>query len=302
MIHFLSEYYIGSYLEEKNNEYSTYCLGKTTHIGYYYWILKNLGCNNINLCLNLNEISAGDIVFFYHENHDGVSPYKFSELEFIQNIVKIQIVGDTKLVEWADGHLINDTTYVDEYKNIFFINFPLPSNIKKFKPNWPPINFGTCSVEWGLDINFKKKKYIQKFKELNMNMIYEFEKNYMFKPIDVFFYLRNKKLHLNLKHTGEQKHPVRGYKHGNRLYQSFYMNVPAILNPETPILSIKKSEYDFLECNNIDEFIDKSEFLKNNEDFFNKMVSNCISRSTEHSHENIKSQFNKILSKFSIYV
>jgi len=295
MIHFLSEHYVCNYTEEKNNEYSKYCLGKTTHSGYYYWILKNLGIKNINLCLDLCEIKEGDIVFFYHENYVNSPEYKFKDLEYIKNITKIQIMGDTDKNIWADIYAINDLTYVNQNENIYFLNFPLPSNIRKMKANFPPITFGTCSTSWGLDTKFKKKKYIEKFKELNMNMIYEFETNYMRENIDVFFYLRNKQLHLHFDDMGEPKHPVRGYKHANRLYQSFYMNVPAILNPESALISVKKSEYDFLECNTIDDFIDKSIFLKNNEFFFKNMVDNCIARSEEHSHQAIKSQFEKIL-------
>lgn len=297
MIHFLSEYYVCNYKEEMNNEYSGFALGKTTHSSYYYWILKNLGVRDINLCLNINDIHDNDIVFFYCENYENSPPYKFSNLKYLKNVIKIQMMGDVDKIDWADGYLINDMSYINESERMFFIDFPLPSNIKRFDAQYPPRKFGTCCQRWNLNPHFYKKKYINKFKELNIDIIYEHETNYIRDPIDVFFFLRNKKHHLYINHDGSKLHPVKGFKHSNRLYQSFYMNVPALLNIETSLTCIRKSEYDFLEINSVDDFIDKSIFLKNNEDFFHKMILNCKMRSEEHSHLKIKNQFEYILSK-----
>ena len=271
MIYFLSEQPAPNYLNpEASDIYSTFSLGKISHIAYYYWILKNNGIDGVELVTDTSKMEDGDVVFFYQPDRDAiVKPY--TTLDIGKKITKIQVVGDTNLKVEADYYAINDPSFVDDRK--FYLPFPLPANmVSGFIPQWPPKVFGCACHEFNLHPDFFKKKYQREFAKMGIELYLEHKVNHITKPIDVHFFIRNPYLHLMMKHDGSPKHPVAGYKHPNRLYQSWIMGVPSIFNPNSAMDAVDKSRYSYLPAKNGDEFIYQANNLINDLDLWRHML------------------------------
>lgn len=290
-IYFLAKDIGKNYLQDPD-AYSRLCNGSFNHIVYYYWILKNnLRDENYNFFL-VDElpksINKKDIVIFYYDTSERVN---------FSNCTTVQSIGDKQIVKSAEYFITHNISMTN--KNTFFIHLPLPYNIKKQAPNFPPKTF----IGVGALHSFNKEITTTKFKEHCKGIGIDFtlitDKNYPYKNLDVFVFLRDINLP-NYKNTdGTPLHPAsiwspfngNTHRHANRLYQAWYMNTPLIHNKESSIENIVKSKYDILYAETPRELIMQMLFLRKNKDFFYSMVDNCRKREAENSHSVIVNQF-----------
>lgn len=294
-IYFLAKNTGKNYLQDPE-AYSRLCNGSFNHIVYYYWILKN---NLVDKKYNFflveklpSTINKKDIVIFYYDT---------SELVDFSNCISVQSIGDKPVVEKASFFITHNTSMVN--KNTFFIHLPLPYNLKKQLPNFPPKNF----VGVGAPHSFHKEIVTSRFKEhckaLGINFDIITDKNYPYKELDVFVFLRDINLPNYKNNDGSPLHPAaiwspfygNTHRHANRLYQAWYMNTPLIHNKESAIENIVKSKYDILYAETPKELILQMLYLKKNENTFYKMIENCKKREDENSHRVVVDQFKEMI-------
>jgi hypothetical protein len=117
--------------------------------------------------------------------------------------------------------------------------------------------------------------------------------------------LRDKNLCHYRKDNGELMHPSalwspitgKTHRHANRIYQSWFMNTPCILNRETTIEGILKSEYDVIFAETPSELFKKMLLLKKNKNLFKRMIDNCKRRSNENNYSTITNQYMEMFTK-----
>lgn len=278
-----------------NSEYSNLCNGNFHHVVYLFWVLKNNTDIDIKLVTNLpKSIKSSDIVFFHYESRQKIN---------FGNYKTIQIIGDFPILKEANYYITHNGQMKNQ--NTFFMYFPLPANIKRFKPVFPPKNFVGVGAEHSFNKEIMGKKFIESCKQYNINLEFITDKNYAYKNVDVFIFLRDKNLPNYKKDNGEPLHPSaiwspitgKTHRHANRLYQSWYMNTPCILNKEATIEPLIKTKYDALFAETPAELFCKMIFLQNNKEFFHKMIYNCKKRANENTHKKIALQFKRIISK-----
>jgi hypothetical protein len=73
------------------------------------------------------------------------------------------------------------------------------------------------------------------------------------------------------------------------------MGVPGIFSNHPSMTYIKQSEYDYLEANNREEFVDKCRLLKTNNEYYKQMIQNCDKRRNEFNNSLIIDQINNII-------
>ena len=286
-----------NYLECKD-EYSNLCNGNFHHIVYNYWILKNNLKNKkykIFLVTDLpKNIDKRDVVIFHHDTRNKIEIGKYKT---------VQIIGDFPEVEGVDYIVTHNELMVNS--RTFFIHFPLPVNIKKFKPKFPPVNFIGVGAAHSFNKDILTEEFVKNCKYYNINFQIITDKNYCDKPADVFVFLRDKKLPTYKKDDGSLLHPSaiwspitgKTHRHANRLYQAWYMNTPCILNKEATIEGIVKSKYDVLYAETPADLFAKMLLLKKNKLLFQKMIINCKKRSKENSHIAIVRQYKEMFKK-----
>lgn len=295
-IYFLAKNIGNNYLHDPQ-AYSRLCNGSFNHIVYYYWILKNNLCVGSKYEIFLvdelpSRVNSTDIVIFYYDTAEKV---RFNEC------ITIQAVGDKPII--AKSNFIITHNLAMKELNTFFIHLPLPYNIRKQTPSFPPKNF----VGVGALHSFNKEITSEIFKHqcrgqgINFELITD--KNFCDKNADVFVFLRDKNLPLYERDDGTPLHPAsiwspfKGdtHRHANRLYQSWYMNTPLIHNRESSIEAIVKSKYDILYAETPRELVLQMLFLQNNKTVFNKMIETCKRREGENTHDVIVDQFMNML-------
>ena len=279
-IYFLAHKLGNNYLESKD-EYSNLCNGNFHHIVYNYWILRNnLNNNRYKLFLVTalpKNMHQNDVVIFHHDTRDKISIGKY---------ITVQIIGDFPEVEGVDYIITHNQLVVNN--RTFFIHFPLPANIEKFNPVFPPTNFTGVGCQHSFN------------KDINLQFITH--KNYCDIPTDAFVFLRDKDLPHYKKENGEPLHPSAtwsptvGYthRHANRIYQAWYMNTPCILNNEATIEGIVKTKYDALFVHTPAELFAKMLLLRKDKELFDNMINNCKQRANENSHEVVVKQYEEM--------
>jgi glycosyltransferase involved in cell wall biosynthesis len=290
-VYFLAKQLGSNYLDEKTS-YSRLCNGNFHHIVYGYWILKNkLREHNINLFLvgQLPEkMERKDIVIFHYDTQNLINHAQYTT---------VQDIGDFPVVQGTKYFITHNTAMADNKH--FYVGFPLPANIRKFNPVFPPSNFTCVGSKHSINKEIMTNKYIEGCRDYGINLKFITDKNYVNIDTDVFVFLRDKNLSKLTKDNGEPLHPSsiwspitgRTHRHANRIYQAWYMNTPCIHNRESPIENLVRSSYDILYAETPREFFQKMVFLRNNEEFFNKMIDNCKRRSEENSYETIVKQY-----------
>ena len=103
--------------------------------------------------------------------------------------------------------------------------------------------------------------------------------------------IRDSPKHISTKVLHNNIDGYYGHKHPGRAYQAWYMNVPSIFETNTAMASVKKSQYDFLEANSVEEFRDSVLRLRDDKDLFFKMISQAKSREAEGSYLNLINYF-----------
>lgn len=283
-----------NYLECKD-EYSNLCNGNFHHIVYNYWILKNnLKNKQYNLFLVTDvpkNIQKNDVVIFHYDTKDKIKIGKYKT---------VQVIGDFPEVQGVDFIVTHNKQMIN--KRTFFIHFPLPVNIIKFNPKFPPVNFTGVGAAHSFDKELSGKRFIQNCAYYGINFKIINNKNYCDIPTDVFVFLRDKKLPLYKKDNGEFLHPSsiwspitgKTHRHANRLYQAWYMGIPSILNRETTISGVVKSKYDTIFAETPKELFAKMMFLKKDKKTFLRMIGRCKKRANENCHKIIVQQYHEM--------
>jgi hypothetical protein len=316
MIYFLTNQPLENYTISPNlyNDMSTF-KGKDVHSSYLYWILKNNGVQNIRLVSVLpNSIQSSDTVIFHFDNRH--------KIDFLGSYKKVQILSDKPPIFNCDmylsadksvcfdiakkplpGEIMESTPWLGGfYTYNLKINYfpePLPLNLKKCNPVFPPRRFFCNALELNIApwlLNFcrattnekfniakriiKKKHFLKHIDE--SQFIIESKYNHNRGKEDVFFFSRN------------YDQPQSGFKHCNRLFSSFKSGVPIILNEDKNLILNKKSEFDYLPANNIEELITSLYKIYTDRDYFIGVLRNCETRREENNFSDIVKRFNQL--------
>jgi len=293
------------------NHYSTF-KGRDVYSSYVYWILKNNGIDNIKLVDSLNETKGEDLIFFHFDN--------LKAFNFNTSARKVQFVSDRPLVSGCSKYLSSDITactgeyskyaidllssFIIEKKYSVEIDFfpePLPCNLKKCKVQYPPKKAVCMGLYDNVDkellrlIEEKKDLLLQyksdrklnkdKFSILN-NISFELynESNTNKGDEDIFFFIRNK----------ESGYNYAGYKHPNRLFMSFYCNIPGFYYGETVIRANRKSEFDYIEIRDVYDFLDKLLTYCTNEELFLSVLKQNKLREKDNTETILVTRFKQI--------
>lgn len=293
------------------NHYSTFT-GKDVYSSYVYWILKNNNIGNIKLVGDLDETTSDDLIFFHFDN--------LKAFNFNTSAKKVQFISDRPLVNGCSKYLSSDITVCNEYSRptsvllpsfiidkrypveINFFPEPLPYNLRKCKVQYPPKK----AVCMGLYDNIDKEllKLIEEKKDLLLlykntrklsknrfnilnNISFELynESNINRGDEDVFFFIRNK----------ESGYNYAGYKHPNRLFISFYCNVPGFYYGETVLRANRKSEFDYTEISDVYDFLDKLLVYCTDEEAFLSILKQNKSRENDNTEAILVARFNQVI-------
>ena len=305
-VYFLTDKIGPNYLD--NIEYYNHlCNGNFHHTVYNYWILKNnYREKDINFFLVEEvpkDIHETDIVIFHYES--------FKKIKF-KKYITIQAIGDYPVVS-ESNYLITHNKRM-ENNNTFFIHFPLPASIKKITAQFPPKKFIGVGNKYSFDPEVVSGRFASDCLKHGIEVEFIHDRNYLNKDADIFFFLRDKNMHLQIDSTGNPVHPSSiwcpiyhpTHRNGNRIYQAWKMNIPCILNREASIENAVKTKYDVLFAETSRELFAKFMFIKSNKDFFKKMIQNCKDRENENSYNIIVSQyesmFYEIRKRNSLYI
>jgi len=189
-VYFIAKQLGSNYLMQKK-DYANLCNGNFHHVVYLYWILKNKKIKNIHLNLVTNlpkNMEKSDIVFFHYDTKDKID---------FNNYITVQVIGDYPKLEQSNYYITHNPQMADEKH--FFMHFPLPVNIKKLNPVFPPKNFVGVGSAHSFNKTILKQSYIDRCKKYGINLKFITDVNYCNTKADVFIFLRDKKLHLYRK-------------------------------------------------------------------------------------------------------
>ncbi|MBP02197.1 MAG: hypothetical protein CMM25_05270 [Rhodospirillaceae bacterium] len=291
MVYFLTNKILKNYIYDvseyvySNNSGKQYGHGialELLEINYPYYILYNSDKNlDIRLITDCNDVTDTDVVIFYNCSNNIAK----NKIDFKRPYKKIQIVTDQPLVEGCDSYISYDPTVllIDNSRRWYHVMYPMPIGLKKCKPVWPPEKVVTISPGHMTIDNRVKYDIIDDSFANNGDE-------------DILFHVRKK---LTYNHdiglSSRMKFP--SHKTANRLYQSWYCNVPGVFSTNPAMDYIRQSEYDFLEANCIEELDYNINRLQTDEKLFMKMVNNCKLRENENSHSVIVDQWLNILNE-----
>ena len=255
-------------------------------VNYAYWILHNNGIDNIRLVSSCNDVQDDDVVIFYNCTNNIAR----SKLDFHKSYKKIQIVTDQPVVDNCDGYVCYDPSIIsrDVDREWFHVMYPLPVGLKKCKPTWPPTNITCISPDAVTllsqvldikDVNIITDSYVNTGSE------------------HVMFHLR-KKLTFDESRGMQTRMKFPSHKTANRLYQSWFCNIPGIFSSNSAMDHIRHSEFDFLEANNLDELRYQINRLVTDKRLYFNMVDNCIERQNENNYNTITKQWRDIISHY----
>lgn len=313
MIYFPTENILPNYKDYPTlyNHYSTF-KGKDVYSSYVYWILKNNNIDNIELVGSLDKTTEGDLIFFHFDN--------LKAFNFNTSAKKVQFISDRPLVSGCSKYLSSDITVCNEYSGfasellpsfiidkrysvkINFFPEPLPCNLRKCKVQYPPKKAVCMGLYDNIDKELLKlvedKKDLlllykntrklskDKFNILN-NISFELynESNANKGDEDIFFFIRNK----------ESGYNYAGYKHPNRLFISFYCNVPGFYYGETVLRANRKSQFDYTEISDVYDFLDKLLVYCTDEEVFLSILKQNKSRENDNTEAILVARFNQVI-------
>lgn len=277
-----------------------YLEGKHSATGYYYWILKNGGINNVYLESKSSNLSEYDVVVYHYDNKDLI--------DFKRNYKTIQVITDCPQVSGTDLYvccnyssfnLITDVNLFKRvgfglknqlYGNLHYVHYPMALNYKKCNPQFPPKIYHYTGRESTLIENIYSSKFVNHMKKFDIQLRFDFKNDHNTGDEDVYFCVREKS-YFSKRTNGNNCDTKLGQKTANRLYQSWKMGTPFITNSNSAMFSIRKSEYDFLIADTLDEFEHQCIRLKHDEDLYHNMIMNANNRKDEHNNEIIIQQW-----------
>lgn len=289
MVYFLTHSILDNYRNKSapyiysENESSIFNRGRNLEaleINYPFWILYNNGISNIKLITSCEDITDSDVVVFYNCNDNRIADL----LDFSRDYIKIQIVTDQPIIEGCSSYICYDESvvYKDTSRLWHHVMYPLPIGLKKCNPSWPPKQISCISPD---KITIDNSIY---------NTYNIIDNSYVNRgDEDILFHIRAPVTfnpHVGL--STRMKFP--SHKTANRLYQSWYCNVPSILSSNPAMEFIRESELDFLRASNVDELHVCVNELQHDKDLFYSMIDNCKRRADENCYSVIVDQWLRI--------
>lgn len=284
-----------------------YLEGKHSATGYYYWILKNAKEKNIHLVNTNANLNDYDIVVIYYENKNVLS--------FNRKYRVIQVVSDRPQIENCDLYVACNQSAIKpivnkEYIKMaglglsrvlkgkwHFIHYPMARNYTQCSPAWPPSIYHFTGRKSTLLPEIYDSKFIKHLDSKGIRLRFDFENDHNTGDEDVYFCVRNSKKYFSTIANGNNVDTELGQKTANRLYQAWKMGTPSIFDPNTPMLAIRKSPYDFLIASNAEEFEASCLMLKEDCNLFKKMKEVCLERQNEHNDNTIVMQWREAFEK-----
>ena len=289
MIYFVTDKIIPNYINDTtcykfiNNKLSTGESLKYLETCYPYYILKNNDCDlQIKLITfdELHLIKRSDWLIFYLNTH-------YTSSNSIESIDcnKIQIVTDTPIIEGMSVYITYDPSILkNKQYNWHHVLYPHPIGLIKCKPKWPPENI-TC---------ISPARYTCQDGSYPDDYKFIIDSYHNTGNEHVLFHLREKVI---MRHDKGLQTRMRypSHKTANRLYQSWSCNVPGIFSTNSAMEYVRRSEYDFISVDCIDELIQSVQRIQKDKELYYNMVRNCIEREDENSHDNIYKQWMHLL-------
>ena len=285
MIYFVTDKIIPNYINDTscykfiNNKLDTGESLKYLETCYPYYILKNNNCDvQIKLITydDLHLIKRSDWLIFYLNSHY-TSPKTIKSID----CNKIQIVTDTPLIEGMSIYITYDPSILnDKHYNWYHVMYPQPIGLVKCKPKWPPENIVCISPA---KYTCQDGTYPKGVKFINDSYHNDGDEH-------VLFHLREKVImRHDLGLQTRMKYP--SHKTANRLYQSWFCNAPGIFSTNPAMEHIRRSEYDFIVANCMDELKCNVQRIQKDKTLYYNMVRNCIERQDENSYGNVYKQW-----------
>lgn len=296
------------------NKYSLF-KGKDVYSSYVYWILKNHGVQNIKLVTRVPLTTGNDAIFFHFDN---------AHLFDINcSAKKIQFISDKPLITGCDLYLTSNKSVCSNLGNsvgvivekqypvtMSYFPEPLPVGLKKNIIQYPPRKAACIGLRENIDNGLKRlvdqkieffKEYAKSRNILKTNKTFNIVKNITYEIYDnvnnnkgdedLFFFIRNKETGYNYA----------GYKHPNRLFISFYCNIPGFYNEESAIRASSISEYDYVKVENAYDFIDKLMLYVSDKGYFFNILKQTKSREKENNEEFLVKCFGEVTQQLRIY-
>ena len=185
-----------------------------------------------------------------------------------------------------------------------FIHYPMALNYKKCNPVWPPKIYHFSGRQATLKPGILDPKFINHLKAKDIHLRFDFDNDHNSGDEDVYFCVRNSRQYYSAICKGNNIDTPLGQKTANRLYQAWKMGTPSIFDPNTAMLSIRKSEWDFLIASSVEEFEHACIRLKTDFDLYHHMMANAKNRRNEHSDQIIveqwKDAFKKVMNENTV--
>ncbi len=257
---------------------------------YTYFVLKNYGFN----CELVSKLPKKGIVFVNNKAMRKIP-------SFNPNLFLINMQVDKTRYIFADLHVVFNQALSCELDKAFNTSYLEPSF---YIPHWVSDkiikrsklrknsfdNIIYMGANGNLSSEFKSAKWKNDLKQHGLTFNIERKKWYDFENFDLSFFVRKTGVLSGI------------HKPAQKLYNSWAAGVPVICGNEIEILLSRKSKYDFLIVNNYDEALNKVLFLKKNNEFRNKMISNGLERyKREFSTDIIIKKWEFFLKKFLPY-
>lgn len=271
MIYFLTDVLFDNYTKNPN-QYLPMIEGRHVYGSYLYWILFNQGMTGIEQIVDDKNVTSKDVLFFHFDvsNRMKKNGYK-----------KIQLRADRPMFPNCDLYATSHMSYVDNVKS-FYLDEPLPVGIRKCKPTFPPIVYGCCGRRNTMHPTILNENFRDSMEKIGIQIQCNFSVSNIGNE-HVFFYLRSNNKSL-------------GPKHCNRIYQSWYMNIPCIHDCYGNSININfDGGLDFLRISDVTEMEQKMVLLKKDESLYWNMVSFAKGHEDYNNNHKIKNQIDNIL-------
>jgi len=273
------------YNKSSNSAYGRGVALELLEINHAYWILHNNNVSEINITTSCDMLEPSDTLIFYNCSNN--IAWEKIQSSPNNNFKKIQIVTDQPIIDGCDAYICYDPSIVDRDldREWFHVLYPLPIGLNKCEPSWPPVNIACIAPDLiTVDKTILKNEQFTFIDDSYANRGDE----------HVLFHIR-KSITFNESKGLVSRMKFPSHKTANRLYQSWFCNIPAILSPNPAMQYIKQSDLDFLEAHTNDELLYQVDCLVNDKDLYFAMVDNCKKRENEHNHNIIVSQWKQVL-------
>lgn len=298
-IAFLCDDNLPNYLDDPKRY--DYLKGKHAVTGYYYWILRNFGLDNVSLVCPDDCLDDYDAVVFHYDNRNCIDTNKkYKTLQIVNdrpqmpgvdlyaacNLSVINPILDKELIKSAGiglKHFLSGKW--------IYIHHPMPLRCTRCKASWPPKIFHYSGRASTLIDDIYDNSFVNHMKNKGVNLRFDFDNDHNSGDEDVYFCVRKKTNYHSTQSNGNNVDTKLGQKTAGRLYQAWKMGTPLIITGSTAMAAIYKSEYDFLLADNIDQFEYQSLRLLNDKELFNAMIDNGNKRKDEHNNAQIVKQF-----------